>query len=62
MLYRNTCRSAIDSHCLCTFDWNSGAWERIGRVDAFQPEGRGFESHSIRHVGTLDKSFTFSCL
>ena len=24
-----------------------GAWRRIGRVDAFRPEGRGFESRSI---------------
>ena len=26
------------------------------------PEGRRFESHSSRHVGTLGKSFTCSCL
>ena len=32
---------------------------RIGRVDAFCPECRGFESCSSRHVGTLDKSFTY---
>ena len=37
-------------------------WWRIGWVDDFQPEGRGFDSRSSRHVGTLDKSFTCSCL
>ena len=41
---------------------NFGACRRIGWFDTFQPEGRGFESRSIRHVGTLDKSFTRSCL
>src|SRR6218665_3126779 len=34
----------------------------IGRGDDFQTEGRGFDSHSNRHVGTLGKSFTYSCL
>src|SRR6218665_1615418 len=29
---------------------------------AFGVEGRWFESHSGRHVGTLDKSFTRNCL
>ena len=27
-----------------------------------QPKGRGFDSRSSRHVGTLGKSFTYSCL
>ena len=35
---------------------------RIGRVDAFRPRGHGFDSRSSRHVGTLGKSFTHSCL
>ena len=35
---------------------------RIGRVDAFRPKGLGFDSRSGRHVGTLGKSFTQSCL
>ena len=39
-----------------------GAWWHIGRADAFPPEGRGFESRSSRHIGTLGKSFTYSCL
>ena len=39
-----------------------GSWWRLGWVDYFQPEGRGFDSRSCRHVGTLDKSFTYSCL
>ena len=39
-----------------------GAWWCIGRVDAFQPQGRGFESRSSCHVGTLGKFFIFSCL
>ena len=34
----------------------------FGRVETSQPEGRGFQSRSIRHVGTLDKSLTSSCL
>ena len=37
-------------------------WWCIGRVKAFRPEGRGFESRSSRHVGTLGKSLTCSCL
>src|SRR6218665_1993860 len=41
---------------------NCWPWWRIGRVDAFRPDGRGFESRSSRHVGTLGKSFTYSCL
>ena len=40
----------------------SGTWWRIGWVDDFQPEGRGFDSRSSRHVGTLGKSLTCSCL
>src|SRR6218665_1545787 len=28
----------------------------------FQPEGSGFDSRSSRHVGTLGKSLTHSCL
>src|SRR6218665_31480 len=28
----------------------------------FRPEGRRFESHSSRHIGTFEKSFTRSCL
>ena len=39
-----------------------GAWWRIGRVYAFRPEGRGFESRSSRYVGTLRKYFACSCL
>ena len=42
----------IDSAQYC------GTWWLIGRVDSCRPEGRGFESRSRRHVGTLDKSFT----
>ena len=37
-----------------------GHWWHIGRVDAFRLEGRGSESRSSRHVGTLGKSFTVS--
>ena len=39
-----------------------GTSRRIGRVDAFRPEGRGFGSRSIRIVRTFGKSFTCSCL
>ena len=34
----------------------------IGGVDTFRPKGHGFDSCSSRHVGTLGKSFTHSCL
>ena len=30
-------------------------------LSAFRLEGHRFESHSSRHIGTLDKSFTRSC-
>src|SRR6218665_2992411 len=39
-----------------------GAWWGFVRVDAFRPEGRGFESRSNRHVETLGKSFNRSSL
>src|SRR6218665_3150919 len=42
--------------------YESGAWWLIGRFVAFRPKGRGFESRSSRHVGTLGKSLTRSCL
>src|SRR6218665_2825590 len=34
----------------------------IGRVDAFNPKVQEFDSRFSRHVGTLGKSFTHSCL
>ena len=34
----------------------------FGRFVAFCPKGRGFESRSNCHAGTLGKSFTCSCL
>ena len=38
------------------------AWWRLGRVEAFWPEGRGFESCSSRRVGTLGSpSLTVVC-
>ena len=45
---------------LVTYMWERGL--RIGRVDAFRPRGHGFDPRSSRHVGTLSKSFTHSCL
>src|SRR6218665_3103351 len=33
-----------------------------GTFGALRPEGRRFESYSMRHVGTLGISFTHSCL
>ena len=39
-----------------------GAWWLIGRFNAVHLKGRGFESHSSRHVGTFGKSFTHNCL
>ena len=41
---------------------NCGTWWRIGRVGAFRSEGGGFDSRSSRHVGTLGKFLTRSCL
>jgi len=38
------------------------AWWRFSRVDASRLKDHGFDSCSIRHVGTLGKSFTHSCL
>ena len=38
------------------------AWWLSGKFGAFYPEVRRFESHSSRHVATLGKSFTNSCL
>ena len=38
------------------------SWRLIGRFDAFCSTGRGLESRSSRHVGTLGKSLTHSCL
>ena len=38
------------------------AWWLIGRVNAYCPNGLGFDSPSSRHVGTLGKSFARSCL
>ena len=38
------------------------AWWLSGRFGALCPEGRRFESHCSRHIGTLGKSFTRSCL
>ena len=45
------------SYCI-----DCGARWLIGRFGAFRPKGRGFESLSSRHVETLGKSFTRSCL
>jgi len=39
-----------------------GAWWLSCRFGALRPEGHRFESHSSRHIGTLGKSFTHSCL
>ena len=40
----------------------AGCGGGFGKVDAFCQKGRGFESSSSRHVETLGKSFTHSCL
>ena len=49
----------VNRHLL-SFD--CGAWWLSGKLGAFHMKGRKFESHSSRHVGTLDRSFTLSCL
>jgi len=43
----------------CGAWWLRGAQVGFG---AFRPEGRGFKSHSSRHLRILGKSFTRSCL
>jgi len=42
--------------------YTCGMWWRLGWDDDFQPEGCGSDSRSTRHVGTLGKFFTCSCL
>src|SRR6218665_968575 len=37
-------------------------WWLSGMVGALRPKGRRFESHSSRHLETLVKPFTHSCL
>ena len=49
-------------HNVIYFSLVCGTWWRLGWDDDFQPEGCGFDSRSSRHVGTLGKSFTCSCL
>ena len=39
-----------------------GVWWLVGRVYAYRPKGRGFDSRCSRHVGSLGKSFALSCL
>ena len=41
---------------------SSGSSWLSGKFGALCPEGLMFEFHSRRHVGTLGKSFTYSCL
>ena len=43
-------------------DCHDGSWWLSGKFVALRPEDRRFESHSSRHIGTLGKSFTHSCL
>ena len=40
---------------------SAGAWWFTGRVGAYRSKGRGFDSRSSCHVGTLGKSFTRAC-
>ena len=44
------------------YESNCGMWWRFGRVDAFRPDGHGIDSRSSRHVGTLGKFLTHSCI
>ena len=50
------CGQLWDVAVYCTM--KCGAWWLICKFGALRPEGRSFESHSSRHVGTLGKSFT----
>ena len=47
-------------HFSCCYE--CGVWWLSGKFDAFRPEGRMFEFHYSRRVGTLGKSFTRTCL
>ena len=48
--------------CILITHAGCGAWWLSGRFGALRPDGRRFESHSSHHVGTLGKSFTYSCM
>ena len=64
------CRGSVSESSLELRDSIEGkttcrAWWLSGKFGSVRPEGRRFESHSSRqsrHVGTLGKSFTRSCL
>src|SRR6218665_3231944 len=53
-------------HNLIQSNAEGGTWWLSGKLSdkfgAFRSEGRRFESHSNRHVWTLGKYFTRSCL
>ena len=46
----------------CVYKYDVGLGGALAESMVFPLEGRGFESHSNRHVGTLGKSLTCSCL
>src|SRR6218665_2513417 len=61
---KHLCLVSTQLHMRC-YVWSvehehCGAWWLIGRFDTFRSEGRGFESRSGHHVGTLGKFFTRS--
>ena len=58
----NSCWAAIALYFLSNIINICGVWRLIGRFVTFHQESRGFESCSSRHVETLGKSFTYSCL
>ena len=57
--FRPNSRPIVKSKSLMSL-WGR-VW-RIGRVDAFRPNGHGFDSRFSRQIRTFGKSFTHSCL
>ena len=55
-------KTEVQKLCFDGEEDTSGEWYLSGKFGALCPEGHRFESHSGRHVGTLGKSFTHSCL
>ena len=67
LMYTATSIVSITTHAwhqpiVASLKWCVCVWWLSGRPVAMHPEGRRFESNSSSHVGTLDKSFTRSCL
>ena len=56
------CTRKLIKHNSLSYFTKYGVWWLIDRFVTFRPRGHGFKSRSSCHIGTLDKSFTRSCL